>query len=153
MKRKVSDLDENHESVYNSIHKLVKIKDKSKLFKKFDIQMKMYRIDHTIYCDLLDFLVDNEYYILADRLIENCVNQNVDMDRLLRGDYSLLHFMTHFRANEYAKLDYYLKNGFDFGIDENWLVFFLDEIEYYEVLNYINLYNRRMKIERIRLKM
>lgn len=154
MKRKNSHLRVKIESATNLIYKLVKVRDKIRSFDKH--KMQVIKMEYKIYQELLDLfelLVDNEYYNLTDRFIKNCICQNVDMDHLLITDCGLGYFMLHFRAKHYTKLNYYLKNGFDLSIDENWFLFFVDENEYYEVMNYIKLYNRRMKIERIRLKM
>lgn len=70
MKRKIKYKWDDIVSVYNSIHNLMKSPNNDQLLEMFDTQMN--RIDSEVYYVLMDFLVDNEYYVLADRLFENC---------------------------------------------------------------------------------
>lgn len=131
-------------SVYNSIHNLMKSPNNDQLLEKFDVQMN--RIDSEIYHVLLDFLVDNEYYVLADRLFENCVIQNVDIESEFESESILSCFMTYFESKEYTKVNYYLDKGFDISVHQPWLLKFLTDEEYRDVMDYISLYERKTKI-------
>jgi len=153
MKRKIKYIVDDIESVYNAIHNLMKINNKGqyeKLYTGFDKLMD--RIDSTIYYVLFDFLVDNGYYILADRLFENCISQNIDFVSEFESESMLSCFMTYFEAKEYEKVNYYLKKGFDINVHQPWLLVFLNAKEYSEIMDYITQYNRRIKIERIKSK-
>ena len=150
MKRKIKYHWDDMESVYNSIHNLMKYPNKERLLEKFEKQMN--RIDSQVYYVLLDFLVDNEYYVLADRLFENCANQKVDIESEFESESMLGCFMTYFEAKKYNKVNYYLDKGFDINLHQPWLLIFLTDEEYCELMNYIDLYNRKVKIVRIKSK-
>jgi len=60
--------------------------------------------------------------------------------------------MTYFDAKQFKKVDYFLNNGFDISVHIPWLVILLDEAEYNEVMGYIDLYNRKVKIGKIKSK-
>lgn len=151
MKEKIKYLGDDIESVYDTIHYMMKSDGDNQLIKKFDIQMN--RIDSIIYHVLLDFLIDNEYYILADRFFENCVDQNIDIENEYERESILSCFMTYFDVKEYRKVDYYLNKGFDISVHEPWLSAFLNDDEYSEVIHYIALYNRKIKVEKIKSRM
>ena len=106
----------------------------------------MNRIDSEVYYVLMDFLVDNEYYVLADRLFENCEIQKVDIQSKFESESMLDCFMTYFEAKEYTKVNYYLDNGFDISVHQPWLLKFLTDQEYSDVLDYITLCERKTKI-------
>ncbi len=144
MKRKIKYKWDDIDSVYNSIHNLMKSPNNDQLLEKFDVQMN--RIDSEIYHVLLDFLVDNEYYVLADRLFENCVIQNVDIESEFESESILSCFMTYFESKEYTKVNYYLDKGFDISVHQPWLLKFLTDEEYRDVMDYISLYERKTKI-------
>lgn len=150
MTRKIKYHWDDIESVYNSIHNLMKYQQQKQLLKKFDRQMN--KIDPIIYYLLLDFLVENEYYVLADRLFENCANQKVDIESEFESESMLDCFMTYFEAKEYNKVNYYLDKGFDINVHQPWLLVFLTDEEYCELMDYIDLYNRKVKIGRIKSK-
>lgn len=144
MKRKIKYQWDHIDSVYYSIHNLMKSPNNDQLLEKFDVQMN--RIDSEIYHVLLDFLVDNEYYVLADRLFENCVIQNVDIESEFESESILSCFMTYFESKEYTKVNYYLDKGFDISVHQPWLLKFLTDEEYRDVMDYISLYERKTKI-------
>ena len=144
MKRKIKYKWDDIDSVYNSIHNLMKSENKNKLLEMFDTQMN--RIDSEVYYVVLDFLVDNEYYVLADRLFENCVIQNVDIESEFESESILSCFMTYFESKEYTKVNYYLDKGFDISVHQPWLLKFLTDEEYRDVMDYISLYERKTKI-------
>ena len=151
MKRKIKYMWDDIESVYNSIHYMMKSDYKNQLLEKFDIQMN--RLDSEVYYVLLDFLVDNEYYLLADRLFDNCVIQKVDIESEFESESMLGCFMTYFEAKEYSKVNYYLDKGFDINVHQPWLLKFLTDQEYCELMDYIMLYERKMKVVSIKSKM
>ena len=150
MKRKIKYKWDDIDSVYNSIHNLMKSPNNDQLLEKFDVQMN--RIDSEIYHVLLDFLVDNEYYVLADRLFENCVIQNVDIESEFESESILSCFMTYFESKEYTKVNYYLDKGFDISVHQPWLLKFLTDEEYRDVMDYISLYERKTKIISIKTR-
>lgn len=55
-------------------------------------------------------------------------------------------FMTYFEAKEYTKVNYYLDKGFDISVHQPWLLKFLTDEEYRDVMDYISLYERKTKI-------
>lgn len=150
MKSKIKYEWDDIQPVYNAIHELMKINDKNDIYTRFDKQMN--RVDPVIFDVLLDFLIDNEYYLLADRFFENCANQNFDIHSQFNSESALDSFMTYFEAKQYTKVDYYLENGFDINDHVEWLLIFLDNAEFSELMNYIDLYNRKVKIDRIKSK-
>jgi len=150
MKSKIRYEWDDIQPVYNEIHKLLKINKESEMINKFDIQMN--RVHPVVYFVLLDFLIDNEYYLFADRYFENCVSQGVDIQSQLDSESALDSFMTYFDAKQFKKVDYFLNNGFDISVHIPWLVILLDEAEYNEVMGYIDLYNRKVKIGKIKSK-
>lgn len=147
MKRKIKYAWDDIQPVYKAIHELMKINDKNEIYTRFDKQMNL--VDPVIFDVLLDFLIDNEYYLLADRFFENCANQNVNIKSQFNSESALDSFMTYFDAKQYTKVDYYLYNGFDINDHVEWLLIFLDNAEFNEVMNYIDLYNRKVKIGKI----
>ena len=144
MKRKIKYKWDDIVSVYNSIHNLMKSPNNDQLLEMFDTQMN--RIDSEVYYVLMDFLVDNEYYVLADRLFENCEIQKVDIQSKFESESMLDCFMTYFEAKEYTKVNYYLDKGFDISVHQPWLLKFLTDQEYSDVLDYITLCERKTKI-------
>lgn len=144
MKRKIKYKWDDINSVYNSIHNLMKSPNNDQLLEMFDTQMN--RIDSEVYYVLMDFLVDNEYYVLADRLFENCEIQKVDIQSKFESESMLDCFMTYFGAKEYTKVNYYLDKGFDISVHQPWLLKFLTDQEYSDVLDYITLCERKTKI-------
>lgn len=148
MKRKIMYQWDDIETIYNSIHKLMKSQNKNQLLEKFDTQMN--RVDFQIYYVLLDFLIDNEYYILADRFFENCAIQKVDIEVQFESQSVLSCLMTYFEAKEFCKVNYYLDKGFDISVHQPWLLVFLTNEEYSDVMKYIDLHKRKVKINRIK---
>jgi hypothetical protein len=126
----------------------MKSPNNDQLLEMFDTQMN--QIDSEIYHVLLDFLVDNEYYVLADRLFDNCEIQKVEIQSKFESESMLDCFMTYFEAKEYTKINYYLDNGFDISVHQPWLLKFLTDEEYRDVLDYITLYERTTYIIRIK---